>query len=675
MNGTRKKALRQIVSETWAMLLLSVALVLFVEFFNHRTFAKLIAFLQEHPWMFLFNVQIIFNTFLFAEIWSRRGGVRLVVMISWMALGITNYLVASYRVLPFTTRDFFLIHDGLKMITVYFSWPEIIFMFGGIALLFAAIALLLLKWKKRGPFNRLAALTVFLLTTAATLIVGKVLTETHFVDWDKTSLVAAFRSYGFPYSFTYTFADMGIPKPDEYSEKLVEEIAVDIKDPNVPLIVEPEATLPPKTRFEAQTPNIVYVQLESFFNVHSILDAKFSEDPIPVFSDLMKNWPSGQLKVPSVGGGTANTEFEVLSGMNLDYFGAGEYPYNTVLQDTTCETVCFNLKPLGYTATAIHNYMGTFYGRNTVYSQLGFDRFVSQEYMNGLSFNALQWAKDGTLTGEVLKAMDTTPGRDFVFTVTVQSHGKYPSTPIEGLDRIDVTECGGAVDPAMFKNYVNELNEVDRFVGELIDALEELDEPIVLVLYGDHLPALGLEDSQLACGDMYQTTYAIWNNFGMDFEAPDLQAFQLTANVLGQLGVENGALMHFHQHYAADADDDNYLALLRVLEYDMLYGELAIYEGANPYQPTALQMGSVPIALTGAEYDASVGTLSARGENFTPCSDIVLNGARVNALFVDETHLIAKIDRPAEGSEVYVGQFAPGGEELSRTDPVKLPGN
>jgi hypothetical protein len=55
MNDTRKKALRQIVSETWAMLLLSVALVLFVEFFNHRTFAKLIAFLQEHPWMFLFN--------------------------------------------------------------------------------------------------------------------------------------------------------------------------------------------------------------------------------------------------------------------------------------------------------------------------------------------------------------------------------------------------------------------------------------------------------------------------------------------------------------------------------------------------------------------------------------------------------------------------------------------
>jgi len=361
--------------------------------------------------------------------------------------------------------------------------------------------------------------------------------------------------------------------------------------------------------------------------------------------------------------------------MNLDYFGAGEYPYITVLQDTTCETICFNLKPLGYTATAIHNYMGTFYGRNTVYSQLGFDRFVSQEYMNNLSYNQLQWAKDRSLTGEVLKALEVTEGRDFVFAVTVQSHGKYPSTPIEGLDRIDVLQCGDPVDPTVLKNYVNELSEVDRFIGELIGALDALDEPTVLVLYGDHLPALGLEDSQLACGDMYQTTYAIWNNFGMDFEAPDLQAFQLTANVLKQIGVENGALIHFHQHYDADAEDDDYLAFLRVLEYDMLYGELAIYEGVNPYQPTELQMGSVPIVLSSAGYDSVAGTFSARGENFTPFSDIVVNGQRQYALFVDETHLIAKVGPPPEGAEVHVGQFAQGGEELSRTNPVKLEEN
>ena len=111
---------------------------------------------------------------------------------------------------------------------------------------------------------------------------------------------------------------------------------------------------------------MIFVQLESFFNVHDLVGAEFSQEPIPVFRELMETCPHGQLKVPSVGGGTANTEFEVLSGMNLDYFAAGEFPYNTILQDTSCETVCFNLKELGYTATAVHNYTGTFYGRNTV---------------------------------------------------------------------------------------------------------------------------------------------------------------------------------------------------------------------------------------------------------------------------------------------------------------------
>ena len=97
------------------------------------------------------------------------------------------------------------------------------------------------------------------------------------------------------------------------------------------------------------TPNVVFVQLESFFDVDALEDASFSTDPIPVFRELMETCPHGQLRVPSVGGGTANTEFEVLTGMNLDYFAAGEFPYNTILKDTSCETVCFNLKELGYT--------------------------------------------------------------------------------------------------------------------------------------------------------------------------------------------------------------------------------------------------------------------------------------------------------------------------------------
>ena len=657
MASTRAQAFRKFIRETWYMLPVSLVLALVIELLNHHTPEKLILFLTGHPWMFLFNVEIIFNTFLFAELFRRRRGTRWALGILWVVLGAVNSIVQVTRVLPFTTRDVLLIPDGLKMITVYFKWYEIAGMFVGAALLIAGIVLVVVKCRKREPFDRAVSVGVFCAVTALTLVVGKVSVEVGDIDWEKTSLVDAYQNYGFAYGFTYTFADFGISRPTEYSEELVEEIADDV--------IEPTAAPEPEEA-EPLTPNVVFVQLESFFNVHDLVDAEYSREPIPVFRELMETCPHGQLKVPSVGGGTANTEFEVLTGMNLDYFGAGEFPYNTILQDTTCETVAFNLKELGYTATAVHNYTGTFYGRNTVYAQLGFDRFVPQEYMNGLTYNALGWAHDSVLTGETMKALTTTPGRDFIFTVTVQSHGKYPDTPVEGLDDIAVLAAPETVNATALQNYVNELSQVDAFIGALIDELEDFDEPTVLVLYGDHLPALGIETDELATGDLYQTTYVLWNNFGLDMEGGDLQAFQLSAYVLGQLNIHTGILTRFHQNFAPDCDEDDYLSFLRVLEYDMLYGDHNIYGGDSPYQPTELQLGTEPIVCESFTYDPATATISVYGQNFTTYSDILVDGERKNAVFADETRLIARANGVTEDSRVRVGQFTREGDVYKR---------
>ena len=659
----RTGAFARYIRENWYMFPISAAITAVIEFLNHRTLAKLWAFASEHPWMLLFNVFIIFNTFLFADLFRRRRGVRWALGILWVALGVVNAIVQKTRVLPLTTRDVLLIPDGLKMITVYFTWYEIVGIFAGAALLIVGLVLLVAKSPKREMFNRALSFSVFCVVTAASLLTGKATVEFGGVDWEKTSLVDAYQEYGFAYGFTYTFADFGISRPSDYSQELVEEIAGDI-EPTAAPAAEPATQ-------EPLTPNVIFVQLESFFNVHD-LNATYSQDPIPVFSELMENWPSGQLKVPSVGGGTANTEFEVLTGMNLDYFGAGEFPYNTVLQDTTCETVCFNLKELGYTATAIHNYTGTFYARNEVYAQLGFDRFVPQEYMNNLTYNALGWAHDSVLTGETIKALETTQGRDFVFAVTVQSHGKYPSHSVEGLDKIDVLTCPETVDAGALKNYINEIHQVDAFIGELIEALEDWDEPTLLVLYGDHLPALGIENEDLKSGDMYQTSYVLWNNFGLSAQDADMQAFQLSAHVLDQLEVRNGVLTRFHQAFGPDCETEDYLSFLRVLEYDMLYGELAIYDGESPYSPTELTLGTEPIVLEYYTYDSATATISVYGENFTTFSDILVDGERKNAVFADETRLIARANDVTDQSEVCVGQFSREGDELGRTGLGKM---
>ena len=136
----------------------------------------------------------------------------------------------------------------------------------------------------------------------------------------------------------------------------------------------------PKT-IEGRYPNIIMLQLESFFDPTLWRNNPVQGDPIPMFHFLERNFPSGYLSVPSVGAGTANTEFECISAMNLDFFGPGEYPYKTILQKTACESMAFDMKNLGYKAHAVHNNEATFYDRHKVFAQLGFDTFTPIEYM------------------------------------------------------------------------------------------------------------------------------------------------------------------------------------------------------------------------------------------------------------------------------------------------------
>ena len=85
----------------------------------------------------------------------------------------------------------------------------------------------------------------------------------------------------------------------------------------------------------------------SFFDPTLVNYLDISEDPIPTFRKLMKEYSSGYYKVPSVGAGTANTEFESITGMSMHYFGPGEYPYKSILRETTCESAPY--VPVSYT--------------------------------------------------------------------------------------------------------------------------------------------------------------------------------------------------------------------------------------------------------------------------------------------------------------------------------------
>ena len=176
--------------------------------------------------------------------------------------------------------------------------------------------------------------------------------------------------------------------------------------------------------------------------------------------------------MPVVGAGTANTEFEVLTGMSSRFFGPGEYPFQTCLKDQTVESVAYDLKENGYATHAIHNHRAAFYSRNEVYPNLGFDDFTALEYMPAVEKTPTNWAKDGVLKDQILQALDVTEDQaDLVFTVSVQGHGKYPMEPELEDPAVTVEVCPDEAYRWALEYYVNQIHEMDAFVGELIQEL------------------------------------------------------------------------------------------------------------------------------------------------------------------------------------------------------------
>ena len=312
----------------------------------------------------------------------------------------------------------------------------------------------------------------------------------------------------------------------------------------------------------------------------------------PAWEALQAEYSTGYLTVPVVGAGTANTECEVLTGMSTRLFGPGEYPYETCLMDQTAESTAYILKDLGYGTHAIHNHRATFYSRNQVYANLGFDDFTALEYMPQASMTPKNWAKDSILTSQILKALDATENQtDFVFTVSVQGHGKYPVSQVLEDPAITVVDCPDEDYRYAMEYYVNQIREMDLFVGNLVNTLAKREEKTVLVLYGDHLPALNLRAEDMVSSTLYRTEYVIWDNLGLARVDQDLAAYQLSAAVLERLGISDGILNAYHQQCA---EENTYRSGLQTLQYDMLYGQRYAWGGSSPYTPTDLQMGGAP---------------------------------------------------------------------------------
>lgn len=605
-----------------------------MEIFCRHSVKEAWIFMTGSPLVFLYNAYLIFTTSLLVYLFKNRVLMRIIIGTFWLILGMINGVVLMNRVTPFTGPDLKLISDAAKIVNKYLSPVAIAALVIGIVVLIYFLYRLAKKgWVYQGKIRYYVNIPLIALSFVLFLGVTNVALEKRILSNYFGNIAFAYLDYGFPYCLGVTFLDTGIDTPNGYSEKLISTI------------VDSEGVIKP-TKEENLDVNILFLQLETFIDPTEIEFLKFSEDPVPNFRKMMKEYSSGYYKVPSVGAGTANTEFESITGMSLRYFGAGEYPYKSILKEKTCESAAYVLKDLGYGTHAIHNNEANFYGRKTVFSRLGFDTFTSEEYMPDITDTTpTGWVKDHILTDEIFKAMNSTQGPDYVYTISVQGHGDYPTEPVLDEPVIKVTGAESEELNNAWEYYVNQMYEMDVFLKELTDKLQEFDERVVLVMYGDHLPTMDLRAEDMVNRYLFQTKYVMWSNFEMEKEDKNLAAYQMAAEVLDRLDIHEGTVLKYHQ---TRKGTKNYQIDLEALQYDLLYGEQFSYKNKSGYEQTQMQLGTRPAVFTSVR-EAGTGGYFISGENFTGSARLEVNGE------LQETNMISENLLFVQGIELKYG--------------------
>lgn len=333
---------------------------------------------------------------------------------------------------------------------------------------------------------------------------------------------------GFVLNFTASVRYSMVTEPEGYSTTAVQNI-ID--------------TVPTEDQTSAdvtQPVHIIAIMNESFADLDAY-DIPLSDDPTPFLHSLTENTVKGTMISPVTGGGTANVEFEFLTGNPLAFLPSSTVAYQLYLQDGTPSLVS-QLKALGFSSTAFHPYDSSGWNRTSVYKWMGFDTqlyeedVVSPAYIRGFISDQCDY--------EQLYRMTDEAGDDplFVFNVTIQNHSGY-QLPWTNLERtVELTGDLAGQYPAA-DQFFSLMRASDDALRNLISHYSQSDVPTLIVFFGDHQPPLGNDFYEDITGkplddrtteevfDQYGTPFFIWTNY----DIPEAQDVTLSSWALGLL--------------------------------------------------------------------------------------------------------------------------------------------
>lgn len=501
---------------------------------------------------------------------------RIVPMLGVVALtilGIIEYFVLQFKGGPILPGDILAAGTALDVADEYtFVLPE----HGYVAIGFGLAAILCLalmgKWpgsKREQPQRALVNVGIGLLISVvlAVLLVVEVGTNFLGIGINYFSAQKNYAEQGFIPTFIRAANDIRLVPPTGYSDEAAVELEAELASTYDDKVATNTTQQEVNAQFDEVKPSVVIIMNESysdlslFEELHDGYTGTYlTKETVP--GALVQGW----LTVPVIGGGTADVEFEMLTGVSMGLLGPGKHPYPQYNFETA-SNLARHFNDLGYHTSAMHAAAGSNYRRRAVYPQLGFNDTYFEGSFSGAS-RWHGWIDDGPTYDKILEILQDKSAPQFVFDVTVQNHGGYDkgNTPNEKPEGY-TADWLDAKDNAKMNDFVACIERSDDYLKEFLAKVEQLDRPVVVLFFGDHQPRMAEyfnddlfkdEDELEHFARITKVPYLMWANYDVaGHNRNEPKRFDTGASYLGPMFLQEfGApLTNYHKALLAVSDD------------------------------------------------------------------------------------------------------------------------
>ncbi len=523
-------------------------------------------------------------------------------------LSLANHYIFKFRGTPFIPTDFLATRTGLNVALAYDFSPD--FQILASVFMFSLITVICVKTdfpKFKLNINIIARTTTAVFSAIVAIIIFCTDALAHF------NIVPTFfqqsvscSEQGFLLNFVSNIKYMCVSTPENYNSK---EIKNDINNIYV--------DIDKNTNFSS--PNIICIMNEAFSDLSVFDEFETNEAYMPFLDSLTKDTIKGNLYVSVAGGGTANTEFEFLTGHSMKFLPSGSFPYVSYIK-TPMASMVSTLKAQGYATNTFHPYYASGWNRTKAYGCFGFERFISIDNMfnskmiefiklNEFNSSALQkyvesnyandtdmfkrnYISDSYNFRQVIKDFENRDSSKpyFMFNVTMQNHGGYTIAAENLEEDIILTSLSGNYKDV--NRYLSLIKHTDTAFKELLEYFSNVDEPTVICMFGDHQPALDnnffdeLTTTNYSSYTEFQkiqnrfcTPFCIWANYDIEEQFID----KLSANYLSSLVMKTANVeMPLYNKYLLRLSE--ILPVINVAGYCDSMGNYYGWQDDSPYK-------------------------------------------------------------------------------------------